>query len=149
VDSAGDTIDFMLAPKRDLIAAKLFLRLALSGTGGIQPRVIHVDGHRAYASAIAELARCLSVHVIDWVEDTIDLPCIPLKTVASRWLTERKAKVDQTAKGIRITVPPEDRQAADTIVMLETNNRIAGHGSFGPMLLSQRDPAIARARGKV
>jgi IS6 family transposase len=38
VDSAGDTIDFMLSPKRDLSAAKLFLRLALSGTGGIRPR---------------------------------------------------------------------------------------------------------------
>jgi transposase-like protein len=31
VDSAGDTIDFMLSPKRDLTAAKLFLRLASSG----------------------------------------------------------------------------------------------------------------------
>ena len=28
VDSAGETIEFMLSPKRDLIAAKLFLRLA-------------------------------------------------------------------------------------------------------------------------
>jgi transposase-like protein len=33
VDSAGETIEFMLSPKRDLIAAKLFLRLALSGGG--------------------------------------------------------------------------------------------------------------------
>src|SRR4030095_1824977 len=32
-DSAGETIEFMLSPKRDLIAAKLFLRLALSGSG--------------------------------------------------------------------------------------------------------------------
>jgi transposase-like protein len=32
VDSAGDTIDFMLFPKRDLKAARLFLRLALTGT---------------------------------------------------------------------------------------------------------------------
>jgi transposase, IS6 family len=54
VDSAGETIEFMLSPKRDLIAAKLFLRLALSG-GGPRPRVINVDGHPAYASAIAEL----------------------------------------------------------------------------------------------
>jgi len=54
VDSAGETIEFMLSPKRDLIAAKLFLRLALS-TGGPRPRVINVDGHPAYASAIAEL----------------------------------------------------------------------------------------------
>ena len=57
VDSAGHTIDFLLSPKRDLIAAKLFLRLALSGTGGIRPRVINVDGHPAYARAIAELKR--------------------------------------------------------------------------------------------
>jgi transposase-like protein len=38
VDSAGETIEFMLSPKRDLIAAKLFLRLALSG-GGPRPGV--------------------------------------------------------------------------------------------------------------
>ena len=55
VDSAGETIDFMLSPKRDLTAARLFLRLALSGSG--RPRVINVDGHPAYARAIAELKR--------------------------------------------------------------------------------------------
>jgi len=54
IDSAGETIEFMLSPKRDLIAAKLFLRLALSA-GGPPPRVINVDGHPAYGSAIAEL----------------------------------------------------------------------------------------------
>jgi IS6 family transposase len=56
VDSAGETIEFMLSPRRDLIAAKLFLRLALS-RGGPRPRVINVDGHPAYASAIAELKK--------------------------------------------------------------------------------------------
>jgi len=54
VDSAGETIEFMLSPNRDLVAARLFLRLALS-RGGPRPRVVNVDGHRAYASAIAEL----------------------------------------------------------------------------------------------
>ena len=54
VDSAGETIEFMLSPKRDLIAAKLFLRLALSSSGR-SPRVINVDGHPPYASAVAEL----------------------------------------------------------------------------------------------
>src|SRR5262245_13324070 len=44
VDSSGETIEFMLSPKRDLIAAKLFLRLALSG-GAPRPRVINVDGY--------------------------------------------------------------------------------------------------------
>jgi transposase-like protein len=53
-DSAGETIEFMLllSPKRDLTAAKL-LRLALSG-GAPSPRVINVDGHPAYPSAMAE-----------------------------------------------------------------------------------------------
>src|SRR5215469_8422048 len=53
VDSAGETIEFMLSPKRDLIAAKLLLQLALSG-GGPSPRVINVNGHLAYAGAVAD-----------------------------------------------------------------------------------------------
>jgi len=60
VDSAGKTIEFMLSPNRDLIAAKLFLRLALS-SGGPLPRVINVDGHPAYATAIAELKQTVSL----------------------------------------------------------------------------------------
>ena len=55
VDSLGDTIDFMLSPNRDLMAAKHFLQLALWRTREDQPRVINVDGHPAYARAIAEL----------------------------------------------------------------------------------------------
>ena len=55
VDSDGDTIDFMLSPNRDLVAAKQFLHLALHRTGRVRPRVINVDGHPAYAAAIAEL----------------------------------------------------------------------------------------------
>src|SRR5215475_3053718 len=55
VDSGGDTIDFMLSPKRDLTAAKLFLRQALTRPGLGRPRVINVDGHPAYARAIADL----------------------------------------------------------------------------------------------
>jgi IS6 family transposase len=44
----------MLSPRRDLIAARLFLRLALSASG-TRPRVIIVDGHPAYSGAITEL----------------------------------------------------------------------------------------------
>jgi transposase-like protein len=55
VDSAGEGIDFMLSPKRDLVAAKHFLQTALWRTRDATPRVINVDGHPAYASAIAEL----------------------------------------------------------------------------------------------
>ena len=55
VDSAGDTIDFMLSPKRDAVAAKHFLRLALWCSRPVRPRVINVDGHPAYPQAIKEL----------------------------------------------------------------------------------------------
>lgn len=41
----GETIEFMLSPKRDLVAALLFLRLALSG-GAASPWVITVEGIR-------------------------------------------------------------------------------------------------------
>ena len=55
VDSTGETIDFVLSPKRDSITAKLFLRLALSAHPGIRPRVINADGRPAYARATEEL----------------------------------------------------------------------------------------------
>ena len=55
VDSRGETIDFMLSPKRDVTAAKHFLQMALWRTGQIRPRVINVDGHASYPPAIAEL----------------------------------------------------------------------------------------------
>jgi IS6 family transposase len=55
VDSAGDTIDFLLSPNRDRVAAKGFLQLALSGRNC--PRVINVDGHPAYPGVIDELKK--------------------------------------------------------------------------------------------
>jgi transposase-like protein len=51
IDSAGDTIDFLLSPRRDRLAAKVFLQLAPLQAGQIRPRVINVDGHPAYAAA--------------------------------------------------------------------------------------------------
>ena len=57
IDSRGDTIDFMVSPRRDLVAAKQFLRMALYRSG-VRPRVINVDGHPAYAHAIADLKQC-------------------------------------------------------------------------------------------
>ena len=55
VDSTRETIDFMLSPKRDVVAAKHFLQNALWRTGQIRPRVINVDGNASYPAAIAEL----------------------------------------------------------------------------------------------
>jgi transposase-like protein len=47
--------DFMLSPKRDVIAARHFLQNAVMRTGHVRPRVINVDGHDSYPPAIAEL----------------------------------------------------------------------------------------------
>ena len=57
VDSAGETIDFMLSPKRDAAAAKYFLQMALWCAGQVRPRVINVDGHASYPVAIHELKK--------------------------------------------------------------------------------------------
>jgi transposase, IS6 family len=57
VDSTGATIDFMLSPKRDLVAAKHFLQIALWPTGQIRPRVLNVDGAPVYPPVIAELKK--------------------------------------------------------------------------------------------
>ena len=58
----------MLSPKRDLIAAKLFLRLVLSG-GAPRLRVINVDGHPAYASADLRLSK-----PVNWVDAVVAEP---------------------------------------------------------------------------
>ena len=57
VDSAGETIDFMLSPKRDAVAAKYFLQMALWRAGQVRPRVINVDGHASYPPAITDLKK--------------------------------------------------------------------------------------------
>ena len=57
VDSGGETIDIMLSPKRDAVAAKHFLQMALCRADEVQPRVINVDGHASYPAAMEELKR--------------------------------------------------------------------------------------------
>jgi IS6 family transposase len=65
VDSTGQTIDFLLAAKRDAAAAKRFFRKTLLDPANPQPRVINVDKNRAYPPAVEELK----------VEDTLRRHC--------------------------------------------------------------------------
>lgn len=93
IDSAGNTVDFLLSPKRDRIAAKSFLQLALGSAGQIRPRVINVDGHPAYPAVIEELkqtgelsrnCRCrLSPYVNNVIEQ--DHRFVKKRVVASQW----------------------------------------------------------------
>lgn len=55
VDSAGNTLDFMLSAKRDSKAAERFLCKVLKATHTQLPRVITVDKNAAYPKAIETL----------------------------------------------------------------------------------------------
>jgi transposase-like protein len=55
VDSRGQTIDFLLAAKRDAAAAKRFFRKALSQPHTVNPRTITVDKNPAYPCAVTEM----------------------------------------------------------------------------------------------
>jgi transposase-like protein len=55
VDSAGNTLEFVLSPHRHAQAAEYFFRKALGGAHTVLPRVINVDGNAAYPPAIAAL----------------------------------------------------------------------------------------------
>ena len=55
VDSAGNTLDFLLSAKRDALAAKRFFRKTLKAIHTQTPRVITVDKNPAYPKAIKEL----------------------------------------------------------------------------------------------
>jgi transposase, IS6 family len=106
LDSEGNSIDFMLSPYRDRIAAKHFLRLALSRVGDLRPRVINVDGHPAYPSVIAELkrtgelsnaCRCRpSLYMNNVIEQ--DHRFIKKRIVASQWFRSVQGAVN-TVKG--------------------------------------------------
>ena len=102
LDSEGNTIDFMLSPCRDRIAAKYFFQLALWRIGHLRPRVINVDGHPAYPSVIAELkqtgelskaCRCRpSPYMNNIIEQ--DHRFIKKRIVASQWFRSVQGAVN-------------------------------------------------------
>jgi alpha-L-fucosidase len=61
------------------------------------------------------------VHVLDWLGDTLTLPPISKKIVASSLLTGGTADIRQTEEAIEISVPDACRQELDTIVALKLN----------------------------
>jgi transposase-like protein len=120
LDSEGNTIDFMLSPYRDRIAAKRFLQLALSHVRHPRPRVINVDGHPAYPSVIDELkqtgelskiCRCRrSPYMNNLIEQ--DHRFIKKRIVASQWFRSVQGAVN-TIQGIRSNA--HDSQGADPV----------------------------------
>jgi transposase, IS6 family len=66
VDSAGDTIEFLLSGKRNAVAAKRFLQKELRSPGHPRRRVIDIDRNPSYPKAMSELRRTgISVADVD------------------------------------------------------------------------------------
>jgi transposase-like protein len=57
VDATGQTIDFLLSPKRDAAAARRFFRKASKQPNTVNPRTITVDKNAAYLMATKAIKR--------------------------------------------------------------------------------------------
>src|SRR6201989_2367792 len=78
VDSRGQTIDFLLAARRDPEAAKRFFRKALAPPHTVNPRTITVDKNPAYPKAAAamktdgELWRCSRLRQVKYLNNIVE-----------------------------------------------------------------------------
>ena len=64
------------------------------------------------------------IHVLDWPADTIVLPALRQRIIASGMLTGGEVTVKQTRSSIEISVPVTDRDSIDTIVFLGLDESI-------------------------
>ena len=84
------------------------------------------------------------VHVLNWQEDTLTLPPIPKKIIASSVMTGGTVTIKQTKRAIEISVPKSYRQEIDTIIVLELDGPVK---TISPRaLLSSSLTAEKRAR---
>ncbi|HUV62883.1 MAG TPA: alpha-L-fucosidase [Sedimentisphaerales bacterium] len=65
------------------------------------------------------------LHILQWPRSTIKLPAIDRKLVSSSLLTGDGADIEQTQRGITISVPENRRDPVDTIVRLEFDKSVA------------------------
>jgi alpha-L-fucosidase len=69
--------------------------------------------------ACTRAGNTIYLHIMGWEEGALALPPLPAKVLKSSLLTGGQATIKATEAGLEITVPPEHRQAIDTIVVLE------------------------------
>jgi alpha-L-fucosidase len=62
------------------------------------------------------------IHVLNWQEDTLTLPPIPKKIIATSVMTGGAASIRQTEQGIEIFVPKAYQQELDTIIVLQLDS---------------------------
>jgi transposase-like protein len=112
VDRDGNTVDFRLSPKRDVAAAKAFLRKALKTQGRV-PMSITLDGYAASHRAVREMP----VEDVIW-KDT--------KLRSSKYLNNM---IEQDHRGVKSRIAPMlgfkiFKRAALTIAGIELLHRI-------------------------
>jgi putative transposase len=95
IDSSGDTVEFWFSERRDLTAAKRFLRKALARHG--RPERIVVDGGQTNREAI------LSCDTTDRIQDRSRREVRPIRIRQSAYLNNR---IEQDHRAIRRRVRP-------------------------------------------
>jgi alpha-L-fucosidase len=71
------------------------------------------------------------LHILEWREDTLTLPALPEKLVAARGLNCTGINVAEGDGTLEISIPIGQRDAFDSIVVLEYNQPIKWEGSKG------------------
>jgi transposase, IS6 family len=106
VDSRGQTIDFLLAARRDTAAAKRFFRKAIAQPHVANPRTLTVDKNPAYPRAVADMKSdgqlsrrtCLRQckYLTDVFDKSLSVPGVVIvsfpvfsRSALSRWLAKK------------------------------------------------------------
>ncbi len=65
------------------------------------------------------------IHVLNWDKDTLTLPPIPKKIIATSIMTGGAASIRQTEQGIEIFVPKAYQKELDTIIVLQLDSPVS------------------------
>jgi transposase-like protein len=95
IDSRGDTVEFWFSERRNLTAAKHFLRKAVKRHG--RPERIVIDGSQTNREAI------LSCDTADWFQDRSGRKLKPIRIRQSRYLNNR---IEQDHRAIKRRIRP-------------------------------------------
>jgi alpha-L-fucosidase len=89
-------------------------------------------------------ANTIYIHILNWDEDTLTLPPIPKKIIATSVMTGGAASISQTEQGIEIFVPKTYQKELDTIIVLQLDSPAS---EIGPRaLLSNSITAEKKAK---
>jgi len=84
------------------------------------------------------------IHVLNWQDDTLTLPPIPKKIIASSVMSGGTVTIKQTKEAVEISVPKSYHRELDTIIMLELDGPAS---TINPQSLSS-DSLTAEKRAR-